>query len=81
MKERKSKPEWTKETEGLKRTNQEYEQQIREPLTVISLRSTITPTAQWTCKETEKDRIRMNITKYVRSKGRKGVLKMIEYLK
>jgi hypothetical protein len=38
-------------------------------------------TLQWTCKETEQDRMRMNITKEVWSKGREGMLKLIEYPK
>jgi hypothetical protein len=35
----------------------------------------------WTCKETAKDRMRMNITKDAWSKGREGMFKLIEYLK
>jgi hypothetical protein len=97
MKKRKSKPDWTKYREGLGRKNQAIITKIRSRYTTTTHRhiidqrdNTDCPFCEikltvkhilWTCKETEQDRIRLNITKDVWSKRREGMLKLIEYQK
>jgi hypothetical protein len=97
MKERKSKPEWTKDTEELGRKNQvfiirkktgytratySYIFEKRDNTDCTFCNTKLTVEHfLWICKETEQFRIRMNITEDVWSKGRERMLKVMEFLK